>query len=123
MRHLKSYKLFESSEIWSPEEILMELSIDLMDAGLKVNVYTGNYKHSNHPKFDGEVHLEINDTDKVFCKNYPEDDMDWLYGKPVITNFLKELEDFGLLRDRDYKVYAGGLGVNIIFDKKSTIRL
>jgi hypothetical protein len=49
--------------------------------------------------------------------------MDWLYGKPIINDFFKELESFGFVRDRDYKVYGGGLGVNIVFDDKSVVKL
>lgn len=114
MRYLKRFN--ESSDL-TPEEIMKELTLELLDAGLQVNIYSGQYKYSNHPKFDGELHVEITDNDKVFCKKYPEDDMDWLYGKPIIMNFFDELKDFGLIRDKDYKVYAGGLNVNLVFDK------
>jgi hypothetical protein len=119
----KKEKIFNESVNWSPEEIINELTWGLKDAGLQVNVYSGKYiKHrrvsANHPRFEGELHVEITDNDKVFCKNYPEDDMDWLYGKPVIMNFFDELTDFGLIRDKDYKVYGGGLNVNLVFQKE-----
>ena len=116
MRYLKTYKIFESSD-FTPEEILKELSLELTDAGLQVEI------HTNNPKFDGDLHIEITDNDKVFCKNYPEDDMDWLYGKPIINNFFDELSDFGFIRDKDYKVYGGGLGVNVVFTDKNIVRL
>ena len=93
MKYLKTYN---ESTNWTPEEIINELTWSLK----------------------GELHVEIKDNDKVFCKNYPEDDMDWLYGKPVIMNFFDELTDFGLIRDKDYKVYGGGLNVNLVFQKE-----
>ena len=43
--------------------------------------------------------------------------MDWLCNKPVIMDFFDELTDFGLIRDKDYKVYDGGLNVNLVFQK------
>ena len=97
---------------------MKELTLGLLDAGLQVNIYSGKYKYSNHPQFEGELHVEITDNDKIFCKKYPKDDMDWLYGKPVIMNFFDELTDFGLIRDKDYKVYGGGLVVNLVFQKE-----
>jgi len=115
---MKYLKRFNESSDFNPEEIMKELTLELLDAGLQVNIYSGQYKYSNHPKFEGELHVEITDNDKVFCKNYPEDDMDWLYGKPIIMNFFDELTDFGLIRDKDYKVYGGGLGVNLVFQKE-----
>ena len=120
MKYLKKFN--ESSE-FTPEEIMKELTLGLLDAGLQVNVYSGKYiKHrrvsANHPRFEGEFHVEIKDNDKVFCKNYPKDDMDWLYSKPIIMNFFNELTDFGLIRDKDYKVYGGGLNVNLVFQKE-----
>lgn len=121
MKYLKSYKVFESK--WTPEDILKELSLELTDAGLQVNIYTGQYKYSNHPKFDGDIHVEITDKNKLFCKNYPEDDGDWLYGKSIINSFLQELEDFGFVRDKDYKVYGGGLSVNIVFGSQDVVKL
>lgn len=121
MKYLKRFN--ESDSDFTPEEIIKELTLDLQDAGLQVNVYSGDYKYSNHPKFDGELHVEITDNDKVFCKKYPKDDMDWLYGKPIIDNFLQELSDFGFVRDKDYRVYGGGLGVNIVFKYKNIVKL
>ena len=115
---MKYLKRFNESSDFTPEEIMKELSLNLSDAGLQVNIYSGEYKQSNHPRFEGELHVEITDNDKVFCKNYPKDDMDWLYGKPVIMDFFDELTDFGLIRDKDYKVYGGGLNVNLVFQKE-----
>ncbi len=114
MKYIKSYKIFESN--WSPEDILKELSIELSDAGLYV-------EFPNDNKFSDRFYLSIEDKDKIFCKNYPEDDMDWLHGKPIINKLFQELEDFGFVRDKDYKVYGGGLGVNIVFDDKNIIKL
>ena len=115
---MKYLKRFDESSEFTPEEIMKELTLGLLDTGLQVSVYTGEYKSSNHPKFEGELHVQITDYGKVFCKNYPEDDMDWLYGKPVIMDFFDELTDFGLIRDKDYKVYGGGLNVNLVFQKE-----
>jgi len=115
MKYLKKFN--ESSE-FTPEEIMKELTLGLLDTGLQVSVYTGEYKSSNHPRFEGELHVQITDDNKVFCKNYPEDDMDWLYNKPIIMDFFDELTDFGLVRDKDYKVYGGGLNVNLVFQKE-----
>jgi hypothetical protein len=115
MKYLKSFFKFESTD-WSAEEILKELSIQMSDAGLYV-------EFPNDNKFDGKFYLSIEDRDRVFCKKYPEDDMDWLHGKPIIDKLFQELKDFGLVRDKHYKVYAGGLGVNIVFDEKNLIKL
>ena len=113
---------------WSPEEIINELTWGLKDAGLQVNVYSGEYKYSNHPRFEGELHVQITDENKVVCKEYPEDDMDYqdnmaLYNKPIIMDFFDELTDFGLIRDKDYKVYGGGTSVNLVFQKENIIKL
>lgn len=108
MKYLNSYKLFENKI--SPEDILKELSLCLSDAGLYVKI-------GPDPKFESNPTLAISDDDRIYCKKYPEDDMDWLYGKPIIDEFFQELNDFGLIRDKDYKVYGGGLGVNIVFNK------
>jgi hypothetical protein len=119
----KKEKIFNESSDFTPEEIMKELTLTLLDVGLQVNIYSGEYKKSNHPRFEGELHVEITDNDKVFCKNYPKDDMDWLYGKPIIMDFFDELTDFGLIRDKDYKVYGGGLNVNLVFQKENIIKL
>lgn len=126
---MKYLKRFNESSDFTPEEIMKELTLTLLDAGLQVDIYSGEYKKSNHPRFEGELHVEITDNNKVFCKEYPKDDvlhfhqMDWLYGKPVIMNFFDELTDFGLIRDKDYKVYGGGLNVNLVFQKENIIKL
>ena len=114
MKYLKTYKIFESN--WSAEEILRELSLELSDAGLHIDF-------PNDGKFDDDFYLAIEDKDKIFCKKYPEDDGDWLYGKPIIDGLFNQLSDFGFVRDKDYKVYAGGLGVNIVFKNKDIVKL
>lgn len=40
-----------------------------------------------------------------------------------MMEFYKELEEFGLKRDKDYKLYGGGLGVNLVFEDESVIKL
>jgi hypothetical protein len=116
MKYLKKFN--ESSE-FTPEEIMKELTLGLLDVGLQVKINVGEHFSSSISFVDKNgLHVEIKDNDKVFCKNYPEDDMDWLYGKPVIMDFFDELTDFGLIRDKDYKVYGGGLNVNLVFQKE-----
>lgn len=105
-----------TGEGWNTESILTELSWDLIDAGLYVSFPRDN-------KFSGRFYMAISDDDKVFCKNYPEDDLDWFYNKPIMMEFYNQLEDFGLKRDKDYKIYGGGLGVNIVFDDEKVVKL
>jgi hypothetical protein len=114
MKHIKSYKLFESLN--SPEDILKNISLDLSDEGLYIYFPNDN-------KFGGKFYLSVEDKDKIFCKNYPKDDMDWLYGKPIINDFIDKLKDFDLIRDVHYKIYAGGLGVNFVFDDKNVVEI
>jgi hypothetical protein len=114
MRYIKPYKLFESLN--SPEDILKNISLDLSDEGLYIDFPNDN-------KFGGKFYLSVEDKDKIFCKNYPKDDMDWLYGKPIINDFIDKLKDFDLIRDVHYKIYAGGLGVNFVFDDKNVVEL
>jgi hypothetical protein len=38
-------------------------------------------------------------------------------------NLFNELTDFGLIRDKDYKVYGGGTGVNLVFDDEKVVKL
>lgn len=111
MKHLKTYKLFESNK---PEDILCDIALDLSDEGLHV-------QFPNDNKFGGKFYLSIEDKDKIFCKDYPINDMDWLLGKPIMNEFFNKLKNFNLFQDRDYKVYAGGLGVNFVFDDKNVI--
>jgi hypothetical protein len=111
---IKDWKMFNESI--DAKYILKELSWDLVDAGLYV-------EFPNDNKFSGKFYMAISDNDKVFCKNYPEDDMDWLHGKPIIMNLFNELTDFGLIRDKDYKVYGGGTGVNLVFDDEKVVKL
>lgn len=113
---IKNWKMFKEESNWQPQDILIELSLELKDVGLYVNFPKDN-------KFAGKFYLAISDDDKVFCKNYPQDDMDWLYNKPIMLNFYKELEEFGLIRDKDYKIYGGGTGVNLVFDDEKVIKL
>lgn len=114
MKHLKTYKLFERYQ--SPEDILRDISLDLSDEGLYIDFPNDN-------KFGGRFYLSIEDKDKIFCKNYPEDDMDWLLSKPIINELIDRLQGFGFKRDEDYKLYGGGLGVNFVFDDKNIIEL
>lgn len=117
LRYLKRYNIKENySSTFTPEEILRELSMNLIDNGLYIDFPNDN-------KFGGKFYLEITDRDKRYCKNYPIDDMDWLYGKKVISDFIEELDDFGLVRGNDYLVYGGGTGVNIVFPNKNKIKL
>jgi hypothetical protein len=113
--HYLESKIKESVS-FDPEDILTELTWDLVDAGLYVTLPKDN-------KFDGKFYLSISDTDKRFCKEYPRNDMDWLYNKPIMLDFYKEIEDFGLKRDKDFKIYGGGLGVNLVFDNKEVVKL
>lgn len=114
---IKKYKMFlESLKELSPKDILNELGIDLVDAGLYI-------EFSNDNKFNGNFYMAISDDDKVFCKNYPEDDLDWLFNKPIMMEFYKDLEEFGLKRDKDYKVYGGGTGVNLVFEDEKVVKL
>lgn len=112
---IKNWEMFNESN-WNPEDILIKLSLELKDAGLYV-------EFPSDMKFSGRFYMAISDNDKVFCKNYPQDDLDWLYNKPIMLNFYKELEEFGLIRDKDYKIYGGGTGVNLVFDDKRVIKL
>jgi len=112
---IKNWEMFNESN-WNPEDILIELSLELKDSGLYV-------EFPNDTKFSGRFYMAISDNNKVFCKNYPQDDMDWLYNKPIMLNFYKELEEFGLIRDKDYKIYGGGTGVNLVFNDKSVVKL
>lgn len=111
---IQKYNEFNSR--YTPEEILTELSYDLLDVGLKI-------EYPNDHKFGNKFYMAISDDDKIFCKDYPKDDLDWLYGKKIIVDFLDEIEHFGLVRDKDYKLYGGGLGVNLVFDDKNVIKL
>lgn len=112
---IKSYEMFIES-ITNSEYILRELTWELIDIGLQVNFYKDN-------KFNQKFYMSITDNDKILCKNYPEDDLDWLYNKSIMMEFYKELEEFGLKRDKDYKVYGGGLGVNLVFEDEKVVKL
>ena len=113
---IKNFEMFKEESTWEPQDILFHLTLELMDEGLYVDFPKDN-------KFPDKFYLSISDYDKVFCKNYPKDDMDWLYNKPIMLDFYKELEEFGLIRDKDYIVYGGGTGVNLVFDDKKVIKL
>ena len=117
LRYLKRYNIKENySSTFTPEEILKELSLELIDNGLYIDFPNDN-------KFGGKFYLEIKDSDKKYCKNYPIDDMDWLWGKKIIIDFIQELEDFGFVRNEDYKTYGGGICVNIVFEDKKRVKL
>lgn len=114
---IKNFKMFNetnSFEFGSSEDILSDLVVDLEDQGLFVNLKNDN-------KFSGKFYVEILDKEAIFC-NYPANEMDWLYNKPIIKDFLNRLDIFGLKRDIDFKVYAGGLGVNLVFDDKDVVK-
>jgi hypothetical protein len=95
--------------------ILEDLLIDLIDLGLQVDFKSDS-------KFGGKFYVAISDNNKVLCKDYPRDDMDWLYNKTQISEALNRLKDFGLKRDIDFKVYGGGLGVNLVFEDKDIVK-
>lgn len=106
MEHLKKYGE------WTKEDILKELCLNLLDAGLYVNI-----------DLNSKYHVDICDKDKIFCKKYPEDDLDWLYNKDIMMEFYQDLEAFGLEREKDYIIYGGGLGVRIVFNKSGLKKL
>lgn len=100
-------------------DILTEISLPLIDIGLDVHISDKpSEKTANYFKSKGIFFVQITDTMKVVCKKYPEDDMDWLYGKEIINEFLEDLDLLGVERDVDYRAYAGGLSVNFIFSKE-----
>jgi hypothetical protein len=49
--------------------------------------------------------------------------MDWLYNKPIMMDFYKDLSTVGIERDIDYKLYGGGCSARLIFDNKEIIKL
>jgi hypothetical protein len=112
MKKIKEFNEFKMT----PIEILNELTLELQDSGLKVNI-------GNNPKFDNKPTIVIEDVDQIYCKEYPENDMDWLFGKPIINELFEDLKAFGLEYDKDYRVYAGGLGVNIVFTPETLKRV
>jgi len=116
---MKRYKAFVNESTQDEIAFLQDLSVDLTDEGLYVTVT------ENDPKFHfkGCLYLIIEDKDNVFCKNYPKDDMDWLYGKPIIDEFLKKIEAYGMHRvdsmmDSGYLVYGGGKSTTLVFTTK-----
>jgi hypothetical protein len=108
---MKYLKKFNESR-WSPEDILNELTLNLKDAGLEVKISDEDTRF--HGK--GTLFVLITDVNRVFCKKYPEDDLDWLVSKDIMKEFFTDITDFGLIRDKDYKVYGGGLSVTLVFD-------
>jgi hypothetical protein len=108
------YLVYFRESLEEEMSLLKDLSADLSDDGLFVSVSSYN----PHFYFEDSIYLKIEDTNQVYCKEYPKNDMDWLVDKPIILDFFKRLEKFGMVRDRDYKVYGGGLSVTLIFDKK-----
>lgn len=100
-------------------DLLRDLSVDLTDEGLYVEITTKDWRFENNP---GEnIFMLILDRDQVFCKRWPDDDMDWLNDKPIIKEFIKRLDDFGMKYDVDYEVYAGGLSITLWFSGKKGI--
>lgn len=72
--------------------------------------------------FKGDLFLRITDENKILCKNYPKDDLDWLMDKEPINKFIGMLEDKLFLErsekqinEKDYNIYGGGLGVTFCF--------
>jgi hypothetical protein len=117
MRYLRTYKLFESRTMADRMGLLQDLSVDLSDEGLYIEISTDDprFKRKKGEKY---IYLRVDDKDKVFCKNYPVDGMDWLNNKPIINDFIKRLEDFGMKREVDYKMFGGGLSITMIFSGK-----
>lgn len=113
MKHLKK---FNESKFQEEMDILKDLSLELKDEGLKITVSESD---SRFHKKDA-IYFKIEDTDKIFCKEYPEtNEMDWLYNKPIMMEFYKTLEAYGLKQDRDYKLCGGGTSVTLIFQGKN----
>jgi hypothetical protein len=111
MKRVKMFNEYNDFELGSTEDILSDLVIDLIDNGLSVEFKSDN-------RFDGYFYVNIEDIYKIFCKEYPINDMDWLYNKPIMLEFYERLRQFGLKRDLDYKIYGGGLVVNLVFEDK-----
>lgn len=114
MKHLKKFN--ESKSKFQEEiEILKDITLDLKDSGLKVTVSESDDRFH----LSDAIFLKIEDDDKIFCKKWPENDMDWLHGKPIIMEFYKTLEGFNLKWDRDYVIAGGGPSVTLIFKGKN----
>jgi hypothetical protein len=111
MKRVKMFNEYNDFELGSTEDILSDLVIDLIDAGLSV-------EFKSDDKFHVNFYINIEDTYKIFCKEYPINDMDWLYNKPIMLEFYERLRQFGLKRDLDFKIYGGGLVVNLVFEDK-----
>jgi len=125
---LKRYKKFLESSKTEFELMLRDISFGLED---DYNLYVEEFDSSDsrnifstpRGKDDPIVFLRITDRDKIYCKNYPENDMDWLFGKDVINNFIsQELDRLNLVNDEDYYIYGGGLSVTFAFTKKAINR-
>lgn len=117
---IKKYNKFLESH-QSPEDILFELSHDLRDAGLYVRIiqYDRRFRTDLY-----ELFVNVDDNDKIFCKNYPVDDMDWLYDKPIINDFYENLCDmFNLRSNVDIYLYSGGTGVTFAFTKSGVEKI
>lgn len=72
--------------------------------------------------FDGDLFLRITDDNQVLCKNYPMDELDWLLNKEPIKKLINLFEKRLFLErsktpenEKDYTMYAGGLGVTFCF--------
>jgi len=117
MKYLLRYNLYKES-LEEEISILKELSLDLTDNDLSVTISDRLNVVDQRFHYKDSIYLKVDDINKVFCKNYPKDDMDWLVDKPIMMEFYKKLEDFGLKRDIDYKVYGGGTTATLIFSKE-----
>jgi hypothetical protein len=110
---LQKYKFFISESAKDDQmAILKELSLDLSDVGLDVKI---SDRDTRWEEVRGGIFVVITDKDKIFCPRWPDDGLDWLWGKSIITTFIEKLKDFGLKYDRHYRVYAGGLSVTLAF--------
>lgn len=133
MRYLSTYRLFEyeSKSMINKMGLLQDLSVDLSDEGLYIEITTDDVRFQRRRGIE-YIYLRIEDKDRVFCKSYPKDghpstsatemdEMDWLNTKPIITDFIKKMEDFGMKRDVDYKLYGGGVSVTFVFEGKTQL--
>ena len=116
MKYLIKYKIFESKDIQSKIDLLQDLSIDLSDEGLYVQITTEDNRFQRK-KGINYIYLKIDDKDRILCKDYPEkNDADWLVNYPIIHSFIQRLQDFGIYRDVDYKVFGGGTTATLVFE-------
>lgn len=118
MKYIKSYKIFESRKSESHMEhigLLQDLTTDLTDDGLYVEITTDDVRFESKIGVD-YIYLKISDDDKIFYK--PEEEDNWLINKDIIKDFLSRLDDLGIKRDKDYKLYGGGDSTTLVFEGK-----